>query len=127
MAIPPRPSSPSISYAGARARPSLETRLSSETGACGSVKCPPKPLGERRIIYAFAGGGAAWCRASVLAFELRLVLGDEGFDLVGEVEELGPLFFVERDGESTEPVDRNTAFFADFERDSFCRAFFERF
>src|SRR5262245_8023113 len=45
--------------------------------------------------------------ASVLGFELALVVADEVPDLIGHVEQLDPLLLVERHGEPAHPVHRD--------------------
>src|SRR5438270_421149 len=52
-----------------------------------------------------------------LALQLRLVDLDEGADLVGKIQQLRPLFLVQRDRKAAEPVDRDAALFAHLERD----------
>src|SRR5581483_12401264 len=55
-------------------------------------------------------------RLVALRFQLRLVVLDEGADLVGHVEQLGPLLLVERDRKSSESVDGDAALVGDLER-----------
>src|SRR6185503_15656347 len=54
----------------------------------------------------------------LLGLQLGVVLGDEGADVVGEVEELAPLLLVEGDREAAEPVHRHPALLAHLERDA---------
>jgi hypothetical protein len=54
-------------------------------------------------------------RLLLLRFQFGFVLCYEGADLVGHAKQFDPLFFVEGDGEASEPVDRHAALFADFE------------
>src|SRR5262249_42000404 len=53
--------------------------------------------------------------ARALRLELRLVVADEGADVVGQVEQLEPLLLVERHREAPEPVDREPALLAHLE------------
>ena len=53
---------------------------------------------------------------SALGLEARVIGADEGADVVGHVEQLGPLLVVEGHREAAEAVDRHAALFADLER-----------
>src|SRR3954463_7501241 len=54
------------------------------------------------------------------------MLGDERADLVGHVEELCPLFLVERDRKTAQPIDGHAALLAHLQRNAFRGAFFQR-
>src|SRR4051812_4150188 len=88
---------------------------------------------EQDGVVAFRGsagrprGRPARTSCLLLGLELRVVGREELADVVGHVEQLGPLLFVERDGKSPESVYRQAALFADLHRDPLGRAFFERF
>src|SRR5215469_12687465 len=55
---------------------------------------------------------------SSLGLQLRVVLPDEGADVVGEIEQLGPLLLVQGHREATQAVDRDAALLAHLERDA---------
>src|SRR5262245_45523466 len=50
--------------------------------------------------------------SSVLGLELAVVVANEGPDVIGHVEQLGPLLLVQRDGEAAEPVDGHASLLA---------------
>src|SRR5437879_12162718 len=60
-----------------------------------------------------------------LRLQRRLVVPDEGADLLGHVEEPSPLLLVQRHGEPPEAVDRDTALLAHLDRDPAARGALE--
>src|SRR5712691_11362250 len=64
--------------------------------------------------------------ARFFGLELGVVLGDEGADVAGHVEQLRPLLLVERDREAAEPVHGHAALLAHLERDPARRPCLER-
>src|SRR5258706_12793063 len=53
-----------------------------------------------------------------LGLQLRVVLLEEGANLVGHREQLLPLLLVERDRKASQPVDRHAAFLAHLQADA---------
>src|SRR5258706_63927 len=54
-------------------------------------------------------------RSGTLRLELTIVLSEEFGDLIRHREELGPLFLVQRDGKTAEPINGEPALLADLE------------
>src|SRR5918993_541808 len=51
----------------------------------------------------------------LLRLQFRVVLLDERTDLAGHVQQLRPLFLIERDREASESIDRHATLLADFQ------------
>jgi hypothetical protein len=65
-------------------------------------------------------GDAPGRSARLFGLQLAIVRLDEGADVVGQVEQLGPLLLVERDGKPAQPVHGDSALLADLHRDAAC-------
>src|SRR5262249_18160934 len=95
------------------------TRCARRTARSSGRAHPGQSRGRRRGPGAAPGGARTPCGlAGLLRLERRLVVPDEGADVVTHVEELRPLLLVEGDGEAPEAVDRDRALLADLERDA---------
>src|SRR5438094_4883416 len=89
-----------------------------DAGTCSAASA------THRNVYQPACRGAT-SRPLALRLQRRLVVPDEGADLLGHVEEPRPLLLVERHGEPPEAVDRDTALLAHLDRDPAARGAFE--
>src|SRR5579859_302331 len=56
-----------------------------------------------------------WRLFGLFQLELGFILVEKGAEIVGLVEQAGPLFVIERDRETSQAVDADAAFFADAE------------